>query len=119
MSHAEESLEDIPYDSDEAVTGGPPKLSQRRSSVKNLIKIFQPISQEEKLARLAGTTVETNAPTKAPVQAPRNINGSVRYELGLHLASLAAISLFHSTFRYLTLSLHILQSQSSCNQLCA
>lgn len=99
MSHAEESLEDIPYDSDEAVTGGPPKLSQRRSSVKNLIKIFQPISQEEKLARLAGTTSEAPAPTKAPVQAPRNINGSVRYELALHLASLTVSSLSYPTFR--------------------
>lgn len=54
-------------------------MGQRRSSVKNLIKIFQPISQEEKLARLAGNTGEQAPVAKSTVSAPRNINGSVRY----------------------------------------
>ena len=54
-------------------------MGQRRESVKNLIKLFQPISQEEKLARLAGTSAETPSPSKASPIPARNGNSSIRY----------------------------------------
>lgn len=79
MSNPEDELDDVPCPSDEAVAGGASKMGQRRSSVKNLIKLFQPISQEEKMARLAGNPTETNPTPKTAIPASRNINGSVRY----------------------------------------
>lgn len=54
-------------------------MGQRRESVKNLIKLFQPISQEEKLARLAAVPPEATSPTKSTTTSARNGNASARF----------------------------------------
>lgn len=79
MANAKVPVEELSSPPEEVATGGNPKMGARRSSVKNLIKIFQPISQEEKLARLSGPAPESTSPAKATSTAPRNLNGSVRY----------------------------------------
>jgi hypothetical protein len=79
MSNPKLPLEELPPPADDVATPGTSKMGARRSSVKNLIKLFQPVPQEEKLARLSGATVESSATSKAIPIVSRNLNGSVRY----------------------------------------
>lgn len=82
MANPKVVSDDFPEPSGEVapVQGGAARLGARKSSVKNLIKLFQPVSQEDKLARLSTPATESSSSTKPPVPVIRkNLNGSVRY----------------------------------------